>query len=427
MNKRNSIALLVVNACQLVAVMFVHKFLVAHVFMFSDYDIAAVGWFLLLMFPPLFVAQALSAVISRRFGAVHTKRLSSILFAAFIVCVIIFQDRLHEWYMWFGMFFGVAQGFFWGANNVLKTRVNDKSRLMGFVAAYFVIVTSAKLLFPVTFGLVIDNTALWVASAVVLVVCLFKFVATFAIKLPRDENCDRRLRVAKFLGRVREQKLTGVFAWFWVIQLVRKIGVTLGFWVTILIALEYGTQTWVGIFWSGFALVWMFVITFYKKAKSKIKNRLYWAVTGVILVVPAVIFFDVGFWGIMALQLAIIVQYVISLEEKTARLNLPKYLSCEEYVEECHLVGEVGKTIGRLTSAGLLVVVGLFGGNMLLFAIMVYVMIAALAVEAVILFFWNKRFIWNKKYKEYMCPDLVEISDEEDEVAMDCVCVKDIR
>jgi len=209
---------------------------------------------------------------------------------------------------------------------------------------------------------------------------------------------------------------------FWSIQLIRKVGYSLAIWITVLIAMVYGTNTSLGIFWSGFALVWIFVIFLYKKVRNRHKSKIYIGVTIIMLLAPIVIFWNLGLVAIIALQLFTLLQYIVSMEEKTARLNLPKYLNCEEYVEECHLFGEFFKLVGRLVSCLMLILVGVFASVEILFPLFIFVMTLSLVIESVMLYRWNKKHVWKKKDSSNDSVISVDLEDEDD-TTIECICV----
>ncbi|MCL2756393.1 MAG: hypothetical protein FWE45_05090 [Firmicutes bacterium] len=104
-------------------------------------------------------------------------------------------------------------------------------------------------------------------------------------------------------------------------------------------------------------------------------------------------FWNTSMLGIIALQIVALLTYIVGLEKRTTRLNLPKLIKCDEYISECHTLTEFGNFIGFALSSFFLVIVGWTGGNMVAFTWMVYIIVLGFTLSAIATFFWNRHYL----------------------------------
>ncbi|MCL2756394.1 MAG: hypothetical protein FWE45_05095 [Firmicutes bacterium] len=270
-NKRNSLGVLAITTGEVITAGFVSSFLIAHIFMFSGYDFVVVGLFSLFKFIATMVFYTTAAILCKRFKPILISRLGIIFMIAFTVAIIIWQDYVHTNYMLFGTLWGIGMGMFWGANNILFTKINKQNSTMKFIAWTYFFNILVKVIFPITFGLIIDAIDLWVVSLIVATIGIIQFGFSFLINVPCEEN--NRFRMIAFMKKVRENKAILPVTYLFFIQIFSKFIATLSIFTTVLIVLNYGTNTSIGIYRSVFAVVLMLVILLYNKVKRRHKIR----------------------------------------------------------------------------------------------------------------------------------------------------------
>jgi len=368
----------------------VRVFLIAQVFFVTNYNISAVGLFLLVEVIAIFVFYTISSCICKKVRAIWMTRIATVLACGFLVLTIVWSQGLENYYMLFGAMWGAVLGLYWGAQNFLITKVFGKERIMSYFSMAFILIAIVGIVFPFTFGLAIEWGSWMITSGFVLAVGVIQLVFSFIIKTGEAEQGQIRMRA--YFHALREKNhlkpavilfISGFFAGFPFILIAL---------VTVVVVMAYGSNIGLGALGSIFGAVGIVALLAYRFSPSRIKISLF-SVAGILpLLVSVPLFFYVGPWSVIVFNLATVAQRIVAVEENSTRINATRYWGGEEFIIESHLFYEFAFMVGRVIACLLLLAVGWFGSTQILLATAIALVMLTLAVHAAILLWWRRKY-----------------------------------
>ncbi|MCL2860828.1 MAG: MFS transporter [Firmicutes bacterium] len=389
--KTNKIAMLTTNIAFSVLALFVSVFLVAQVFSLTDYSFMAVALFVLLDCAALFIFYFLASYLCKKIRPIWITRASVALACAFLVTLIFWSDGLRNFYILFGFIWGAVGGLHWGAMNYLVTNTFEGEKTKNYMTWFFGLEIAASIIFPFTFGLLIDFGSFYLTSIIVLVIGAIQLISTFIFSSPKREKDSFKIR--EFFKTLKEKKRLKLTFAFWGVEALSGMLRAVSFGLVLLVVLVFGSNISLGAFSSIAAVVGVVVLIIYKKLNKKI----YWALGIVPLLTLIPLFFNVGFTTLVIFQFGIIFRTVVTLEESTARLNFPKKFGTEKYIAESHLFFESAFFVGRALSCVIVIIIALIGVTELLVVIGMAIMLIFFALHGILLRAWHSKVSKNEK------------------------------
>lgn len=392
MDKRNTIGMLVVNICFVVIQLFVQVFLVAEIFVLSGESITAVAWFTLLELGVLFLFYTIASAVCKVIKPIWVNRFAAVLGLAFVLLVIFWQDGLYSHFMLLGVIWGTVLGLYWGAMNFLIAQVFNRKTMFSYMVWSMTLTTVARMLFPFSFGFIIDFGSFLLTSIIVLGITVIQLVGTFLIKPPARyvQPASRSLRFRAYFRALKHANFLRPALKFFVLDMLFSFHFGIALSVTIMIMLVFGTSLSLGIFGSVFAVTSIIFLVAYKKLKLK-----HFWVAGVLPVfATAALFIDINVAAIIVFQAVFLsLDAIVRAEEGTLRMNATKYWGGEEFIVESHLFYEFALFVGRMILCAVILVVGILGGSPMLFAGMVALFVIMFAISAIGMYLWKKRYV----------------------------------
>ena len=389
-NSRNFTGMLGINAGMELLWLFVNVFLIAQVFFITDHDMVAVGLFLLLEVTTLFVFYAVASWVCKKIRAIWVVRLSVLLLCLFLLLAVIWADGLYSHFMLFGFIWGTAQGLYWGAMNFLLAKVFDKNRIVRYFVVIFVVAAVIGILFPFTFGLMLDFGNWVLTSGAVLAVAALQLACTFLVKT--EMQADRQFRPIAYFRELKTANHLRPAISLWFVVFLAGTNHTITALLTFLIILVYGTNIGIGVMGSIFAAVGIATLLLYKTARPRAKAPLFLGASALPLIGVIPLFFYVAPITLILFNAALVLpRNIVNLEENSIRLNATRYWGGEQFLIESHLFYESALMVGRVLSCGALIVIGLVGVTQITLAAVIATTIALWTLHAITLFFWQRR------------------------------------
>jgi len=392
---KNFVGILGTNSCTSILHLFVSVFVVAQVFLITNYDIMAVALFLLVEVLAIFAFYFISSWVCKKVRAIWLIRLAALFACAFLIMTIVWYRGLETHYMLFGALWGAVQGLHWGAMNFLITRIIDKNRSMKYFVFAFAISAIIGILFPFTFGFAIDHGSWIITSSVVLAVIVVQLVFTFIVKTTMQD--DRKLRIGEYFRALKTANHLKPAITLWFAIAIAGFQWPMTAVMSILIIMVYGTSMSIGILGSVFALVGIIALIIYKHSGRRVKTPLFWFSSFILLVVSIALFFYVGPWSVILFNACLVLpRKIVNLEEQGVRINAVRFWGGEEYIIESHLFYEFALMTGRILSCVILIIVGLVGVTQILLAAVISFVALCWGLHAVMLFFWRRKYVDKK-------------------------------
>jgi hypothetical protein len=382
--------MIVVSACLELLILFADVFLVARVFVITDYNIFSVALFLLADVIAVFFFFAVSSFICKKVKAIYVTRASAVFFCAFAVAAIVLESRLSKIYVLLGALWGTVQGLYWGAMNFVTSRVFEKRKVLNFFSSRYIIAAVIGIVFPITFGIVIDFGSWAITSALVLLVGAVQLLFSFFIKMERQS--EKKMDYRGFFRGLRAANHTAATVKLWFVCALTSFSYILPALMTILIIYTFGSNFGIGVFGTAFAVFNIIVLTVYRKSPQRVKTPVYFLAGCLPFLVAAALIFNVSMVTIIIFNAVTVMRSVINIEENKTRLNAVHNWGGEKFLLESHLFFESALFVGRVIAISLLFAVYALGATKFLLGIGITLMLFIFAIHAILLFLWRGKY-----------------------------------
>ena len=178
--------------------MFLNIFMVAYFITLTNYNYKLISIYYIVMF--IFIG--LTIYIFSRFLKVGKSllifRSGIILYFFYILLVSLLKERIVNYYLYLGSFYGFVQGLFWVSGHTLinKYAGNDSKN---FVSIRSMISKTLKILFPIIFGVSIEFTSFSYIARIVIWISFIQFCFSLLIK---DTEISKNQHI--FFKEIRE-------------------------------------------------------------------------------------------------------------------------------------------------------------------------------------------------------------------------------
>lgn len=134
------------------------------------------------------IVYFLMSYLVDRTSRIWLYRLGILLFGGFIVLLIFVGEELSQYIVLAGAVYGVAEGVYYSAYNVLKGEMVPRKNMSTYATLSMVFEKVLKVVFPVLLGYMIDASSFVTTAIFVLFVIVFQIGATFLVKAQRPDN-----------------------------------------------------------------------------------------------------------------------------------------------------------------------------------------------------------------------------------------------
>jgi len=389
---RNTIAILVRGSCFAVLLLFVNIFLVAQIFTLSGESFTTVALFSIVRASGQMASYFFAVLFCKKFKATRVSQFGSLLACGFILMVVLWQDGLQNFYLLFGAVWGLASGVHIATGQFLQSHGFGREKVRSNLIWLHSITALIGIVFPFTFGLVIDLGSLTLTSIMVLAITLVKVVATFMITSERDAS--RRLQPIQYFRALRKNNFTKASWILWIISLLSGFVLTINLLTTVMVVLTFGSNISLGFLISGFALGAVVFLIGYKYCRGWAKLSIIIACVFVPFFASIPLLFHIGVITVAFFQGGFLIfNKVIMTEAKATKISAVKYWGGEEFLLESNLFYEAAHWIGKILAGLLVLVIGLVGATPLIMAIIIVLMLLIYSIYAAGLFLWQRRYI----------------------------------
>jgi len=389
--QQNPFCIMGVKICGVILGMFFSVFLTGQIFLLSNQDIVLTGLFITAYLTSFVITYPIVAHLCKKFPPIYMIRMSAIFAFAFLAVIVFMPDIVINHAILLGGLWGITRGFYWCVIEYAVATKFNGSNTLKFDLLYRKLKLLTAIIFPITFGLIINFGDFVYTAILVLVVCGVKVALSFGIKLKRPE--EKGLRVRQFFRTLKSNGKMKPAIQLWLISALKGPSVVLSFAIVMLIIMAYGTHLDLGILHSVIAIVAIMVTFVYKRVPLNVQLILYFVIVSLMFIASIPLLFTVGVISVFIFKLFFSSSAIIKAEHGSAYLNFAKTLNTEQYTIESHLFLTVGIWFGRFIMCMLMILAGLFGGYVW-FVGVVLTMIVSYALSAVFLWIWKQKYIF---------------------------------
>lgn len=311
-------------------------------------------------------------------------RLGILLFGGFIVLVVFVGEELAKYIVLAGSIYGIAEGVYFSAYNVLKGEMVPRKNMSTFSTLCIILEKVLKVVFPVLLGFMIDASSFVMTAVFVLIIVVAQLGVTFLIKAQRPDNSSfeffKYLKSLKGSGDdiARIKRVYNV-SWFYGFK---TIFATLFSIVTIY---TFKTNLKLGIFTSLSSVIAIISLVFFKYFTKEGKRTALYMSIGVLLLCSTItLSLFMNKWTYVLFNFCQAVCLTILGNGVDIERNLIiKKTGHYSDIAEHNCVVELILTISRIFSYLLMLVLGL---TLDLLGLKICMVISAIAIPAMCIF-----------------------------------------
>lgn len=397
-SRQNQIGVLGVHFSQTALNLFVTVFLTARLLKAADgaSGLGMVGIFYAISYTTIMLSFWLFSYIVKKFSRVWCIRVSTIFLLGNTIMVLLFRNKLADYYLILAVLYGIAQGIFWCSIHTFTTEALGGKKMAGYIGWFISLSAFANIVFPFTLGAIIEfinfTAAALIATGISIVLLLFTLVL-------RDQRKNNGVgfSLRAFFRHLREKQISRPMWSQFLIQSMYGIQTMVTICITILIVRELDSDYSLGALTSVFSAVALVTVTVYKTIKApKLKIWIYYAASMIPLCCAVVLLFSVSHFTIILCMAGYTGFRVASQTElDRTRMNLMSDFDAEHLHTEGVLFTEFSYFIVRVVVSGLIVLAA-YTDTFFLFQAIVVTLIALVPLSAILLHLWTKKYIINK-------------------------------
>ena len=280
-------AMLATHALNNTISIFVTTFLISYIYSISTNYVTNIGLFYGCNYLSMCIFYYLISSIIDKTDRVTFYRLAIAIRTIFIICVIVWGEKLAKFVILAGVLHGFSEACYWTSYNLMKNELVSKHAVAKYSGLQYTINEITNIVAPIVLGGIIDSSKFSTCAYIVVAIGIIELILSIFIKSRRPENSGFSMR--GFIRDVRNKGYDGKLV-LWIIIIGGFYGFTnvLTPLKTIIIMFEFGSDFSLGIITSIVALVTLLVIVLIRKY-TKIGGRtvLFWI--SAILPIPATI------------------------------------------------------------------------------------------------------------------------------------------
>ncbi len=321
-------------------------------------DLAVNALYNLIVFAITPIAFAAGGWIAKKRDRMVTYRIGIVMIALFYLMVILAQEQVPQFYIWFALFNGIAAGFYWTGYLVLQYDVSTEANRIRFLAMNMVMFNSAGLAGPALAGFVIQQNDGLQGYMIIFTLAFIMFViaAIISFRIPMVQS-HHKAYYLKFMGLVmhRNRRWLKALYSFFVLGLFQGLMLFLP---NIMLFQAVGREDWVGylgVFFSSLTVATGYVIS-RKAQKENVRKYVFFSTTGVVAG-SGLLLTGVELWSVVLFMILFSICNPLAINTLTSyyyrligSLPLKGQLRIESVV-----MRELFLNVGRVLSIGLLV------------------------------------------------------------------------
>lgn len=265
--QKNKIGLMGATLANNILYMFINTFLVAYLFKLSNYDYKIISIYYIFMVLFLGLSFTLLAKIIKEKRKVLVFRFGIVFQTLFILTIALLKEKILIYYILLGIFYGIAQGFFWSSGHIL-ININAGDDSKNFVSLKSIISKTLKVIFPMILGTSIEFTSFSYVAKIVIGIAVVQFL--FSLFIKEDKKPIGKFSLSRYIQYLKSLKTDDMTTCYKIIALDGIVNYLLETLVTILIVMTFKTNISLGFLTTIFAICSILSLYIFQR---KVKNN----------------------------------------------------------------------------------------------------------------------------------------------------------
>lgn len=364
---KNIIGLIGCSCINSILYMFLNTFMVAYFITLTNYDYKLISLYYIMSFIFLPLTFLLLGRVVKNKTQTHIFRIGIIMYCIYILLIALLKEKIVNYYLFLGSFYGVVQGFFWSAGHSLINEYTLKNE-NDFISIKSIIGKILEVILPFILGVSIELTSFSTVAKIIIFLSVLQFSFSLLIDDKKGTNINK-YSLKEYLLYINNKSNFKTF--YKLIACDGIVSYLLDTIITILIVMSFKTALNLGILTTIFSLLSILsVYIFQKKLKNTRKisiiSTVFMIISTILLIIDinniTVIFYNLcdSVFLVLLINKAETKRYEVVDKDKIVN----KY-----YLVEHQVLSEVFLNISRIIGYFVLFIASLFS-NMIIFKIL---------------------------------------------------------
>ena len=163
--------------------LFGETFLVAYFLQISNENIIQVSTFYIILYLLLGVGSILlgNIIKSKPKKRVSIYRFGIIIKSIYILLIVLFKDKISQYFIIFAIFYGIAEALYWSTHDVMNTQIVDNENRKKYMTTKRILSKFINILVPIILGTSIELTSFGNIAIYIFVLTLFQIIISLQI------------------------------------------------------------------------------------------------------------------------------------------------------------------------------------------------------------------------------------------------------
>lgn len=369
-NKSSIIGLLGCSVINNILYMFLNTFMVAYFITLTNYDYKLISIYYIMSFIFILLSFLVLGRIVKNKTQVVVYRIGIAMYCLYILSVALLKEKIVDYYIYLGAYYGIVQGFFWSAGHSL-TNEYVKDTTNNFISLKSIIGKTLKIIIPFILGASIEVTSFSYVAKIILIFSIIQFSFSLLIK-DKEKINTKKYNLKEYISYIKSNKKFKEF--YTLIACDGIVSYLLNTLITILIVMTFKTMISLGTITTIFSICSILSVYIFQRRLGNSNNIL--IISTVLMVISVILLLiDINKVTIILYNLCdsvFLVLLVNKVETKRYEIVNNDKKVTKDYLVEHQVVSEAVLNISRIIGYIVLFIASLFN-SMIFFKLLLVI------------------------------------------------------
>lgn len=357
-NKSSIIGLLGCSVINNILYMFLNTFMVAYFITLTNYDYKLISIYYIMSFIFILLSFLVLGRIVKNKTQVVVYRIGIAMYCLYILSVALLKEKIVDYYIYLGAYYGIVQGFFWSAGHSL-TNEYVKDTTNNFISLKSIIGKTLKIIIPFILGASIEVTSFSYVAKIILIFSIIQFSFSLLIK-DKEKINTKKYNLKEYINYIKYNKKFKEF--YKLIACDGIVSYLLDTLITILIVMTFKTMISLGTITTIFSICSILSVYIFQRRLGNSNNIL--IISTVLMVISVILLLiDINKVTIILYNLCdsvFLVLLVNKVETKRYEIVNNDKKVTKDYLVEHQVVSEAVLNVSRIIGYIVLFIASLF-------------------------------------------------------------------
>ena len=371
--------------------LFGETFLVAYFLQISNENIIQVSTYYIILYSLLGIGNILLGNIIKskptKRGSIY--RLAIIIKSFYILLIVLFKNKISQYFIIFAIFYGIAESLYWATHDVMNIQIVENENRKKYMTTKRILSKFIHILVPTILGISIELTSFENIAIYVFVLTLFQIIVSLQIDTNKFVSGDKiqNYSLKNYINDLSFEQKNNISKVYKLAFLYGIIMDTIRVLVVIITIMTFKTSFNLGILTTIFSVfsmlsLYLFNLLYQKQHAKKLLS--FCAIIGVLGVLGLI--FNINKTTLIIYNFTYsITVYILEVMFKIKADDVVKENDIEKWLVEYHTFTEVFMEMGRITGFLLMLLVGLLN-NVIYFKLLLLIVTICIPIYARIMY-----------------------------------------